>query len=52
MREFSTQTDLPQLLPLQGELSLTPALSPRERENEKTLGKIADILTVHLAPVL
>jgi hypothetical protein len=34
----STQTDLTQLLPLQGELSLTSALSPRERENEKTLG--------------
>ena len=33
----STQTDLPQLLPLQGELSLTSALSPRERENEKAL---------------
>ena len=34
----STQTDLPQLLPLQGELSHTSALSPRERENEKALG--------------
>ena len=33
----STQTDLPQLLPLQGELSLTPALSRGERENEKAL---------------
>ncbi len=33
----STQTDLPQLLPLQGELSLTSALSRGERENEKPL---------------
>ena len=33
----STQTDLPQLLPLQGELSLTSVLSRGERENEKAL---------------